>query len=184
LKNFGANQTLIQSQPTARRRIKKPTKMCTLSRRIENSRVLSCFNSDDLLTLSNNIQLRHTEWTSIMTLTRNNRRVRNHSWLFKVFFTTLVGATEFFLRTVRKKTHPTFPQEILVSQRLINLADRHQTNGPALHIYIKEKGMEPRAGFDPAACCLRGSRSTRLSHRGTKTLNKETPIFKSSQTQT
>lgn len=33
-------------------------------------------------------------------------------------------------------------------------------------LIIYEK-VEPRAGFDPAACCLRGSRSTRLSHRGT-----------------
>jgi hypothetical protein len=29
--------------------------------------------------------------------------------------------------------------------------------------------VEPRAGFAPAACCLRGSRSTGLSHRGTCT---------------
>ena len=28
------------------------------------------------------------------------------------------------------------------------------------------KGMEPRAGFAPAACCLRGSRSAGLSYRG------------------
>jgi hypothetical protein len=27
---------------------------------------------------------------------------------------------------------------------------------------------EPRAGLDPAACCLQGSRSTWLSYRGTQ----------------
>ncbi len=31
---------------------------------------------------------------------------------------------------------------------------------------VDGKTQEPRAGFDPAACCLRGSRSTWLSYRG------------------
>ena len=35
---------------------------------------------------------------------------------------------------------------------------------PYFIIYLAEK---PRPGFDPGTCCLRGSRSTRLSHRGT-----------------
>ena len=29
-----------------------------------------------------------------------------------------------------------------------------------------KRQVEPRAGFDPAACCLRGSRSAGLSYRG------------------
>ena len=32
---------------------------------------------------------------------------------------------------------------------------------------IEKQWREPRAGLDPAACCLQGSRSTRLSYRGT-----------------
>ena len=85
--------------------------MRTFSWRIKNSRILSCFNSNNFLFLSNNLQFWHTKWTSVMILPRNSWRIRNHGWLFKVFFTALVWAMEFFLRTVGKKVHPTFPSQ-------------------------------------------------------------------------
>jgi hypothetical protein len=67
-------------------------------------------------------------------------------------------------------------------QHLINVIDYLSTPLNAQHNYKKTK--KPRAGFAPAACCLRGSRSTGLSYRGTTDANNTEPIFKSSQTPT
>jgi hypothetical protein len=45
-------------------------------------------------------------------------------------------------------------------------------------VYRKKRSMKPRPGFEPGACCLRGSRSTELSYRGTQHLLFATRIFK------
>ena len=36
----------------------------------------------------------------------------------------------------------------------------------AITVLIGSKIEKPRPGFEPGACCLRGSRSTELSYRG------------------
>ena len=100
-----------------------------------------------------------------MHLSGNNGCISNHGWLIKVFFASLVRASQLFIRTVRKKTHEyCLNLRNQVSQYLINFAEQPKPQSIEQHRYTSK---EPRAGLAPAACCLQGSRSTGLSYRGT-----------------
>ena len=158
--------------------------MCTFCRWLENRRVFGCFDSDYAHVLRCNVEFGHAMGTSEKGLSWNQGCIRKHSWLVEFFLATLVRTPKFFLVPMRMENLQsfTFAKHVYWNRLywyLIKISNQaHNTNTNSNQITVLSKllllwtsnklscNIEPRAGLDPAACCLRGSRSTGLSYRG------------------
>jgi hypothetical protein len=117
-----------------------------------------------------------------MRLPGNDRVICNHRWPIKGLFAAFVGALKLVTGTVVvEKAHTAQPLEEI---GVVIFNKPCPANHPICQVVqlTYTKPEKPRAGLAPAACCLRGSRSTGLSYRGAIDANNEKPIFKSSQT--
>jgi hypothetical protein len=147
--------------------------MCALSWRFKDRRgVIYGFDVHYAHVVRYDVDFAHAKWARVVGFARYFRLVREQGGFLERFFASLVGTTELSAAMVmrisasaeqRQSVEPSctlYTSRIATVNKPIRLqAQRSYTS--------KRRKMEPRAGFAPAACCLRGSRSAGLSYRGT-----------------
>ncbi len=147
--------------------------MCALCWRLKNRRgIIYRLDVHYVHVVRYNVDFAHAEWTRVVRLARYLGLVRKQGGFLERFFASLVRATKLYaamvmrISTSAKQRQSVEPSCTMDTSRIatVNKPIRLQ----AQRSYTsKTSKMEPRAGFAPAACCLRGSRSAGLSYRGT-----------------